>query len=269
MESKEEFKSIRQIEEEELDDYFLQDRELIERDFNKNWYDYEEYDIDVFKGIYYKQIIRNHNYNKAKEYFDVAITRNNKDAYYHLGQHYTYCLYRDEVKREEYFRQAAELNSIYALRELGHICWERQDMDQAREYFERADKLGLKDYLNLAAFYECIGETDKMIEYNIKGKDYHTLGVKFYEMKNYKKAKEYYELALTTEKYPDDDIYAKLGMLYYNIFHDYKSALNYFFHDNCICDNLTEMGRQILKKNKKNGINEFAYYNIYDSDEEY
>lgn len=51
METKEEFISIKDISEEDLDNYFTQDRELIEKDLRDNKYNYTNYSIDIVKGF--------------------------------------------------------------------------------------------------------------------------------------------------------------------------------------------------------------------------
>ena len=129
---------------------------------------YEEIIFDIFKddnlnqdltdkniiniiGSYYQNKIRN--YEKAKEYFLMAMKLNDSDAMYNLGILYEHG-YKNYDEMKKYYLMAINLGNTKAMNSLAYYYyWTEQNNDEMKKYYLMAINLDDIDAMNALANY--------------------------------------------------------------------------------------------------------------------
>lgn len=156
----------------------------------------------------------------------ISVAQNNPEKLYNIGELYYdgICVEQNYQKAIEYYKKAAELGSVDALKELGVMYGEgigvEQDYKKAFEYYEQAAKRGNAVALNNLGYMYQHGE-----------------GVE----QDFEKAKKLYEKAA---EQGISGAVSNLGYMYYNgegVEQDYKKAIELF-------EKATEQGNEIAKR---------------------
>lgn len=162
----------------------------------------------------------------AIKYFILSAQQNNSDACLALGNIFSQGQFvnKDIQKAKQYFEKAAQLNHPDAYRRIGLMYFINQDYFKARYYFELAARnnnnsdalfslgalyaYGLGVQKDMSKSIECFEQSAKLHNLNalvILGQHYHSL-------KNYEKAKDFYEEAAS---YKNPFAFLCLGNMYF------------------------------------------------------
>ena len=113
-------------------------------------------------GILYKE---RKEYEKAKEYYLKAIKRGNTNALFNLG--YVYNEQKEYEKAEKYYLKAIDSGYDDAVNNLGNLYNERAEYEKAEEYYLQAIDSGDNDALNSLSwlYFEKGIESEKSLSY--------------------------------------------------------------------------------------------------------
>lgn len=185
-----------------------------------------------FIGFIYHEFIKD--FEKAEEFYLLAIKKNMPEAMFNLGNIYCY-QYMDYKKAEEFYTMAIEKGDTEAMVNLGYLFEnEYKEYDKAEQYYLMAAEKGeAKAMNNLGYLYK------RIYKDRVKAEEYYqmaaakgevraiaNLGYLYdVEFKDHVKAEKYYLMAV--EK-GDSEAMFNLALFYKNEYRDYVKAEEYY-----------------------------------------